>query len=241
MHRAAWDHPCLKTRAEGGHGVVLPCGFSRPQGSCCEKSSWGARIWEAHFVFLSGKTTLRGLFWGLCELFRASGKVFLKMLVPSQGSALLFNKPSGGQPSSGTGHSEQGGSPLFLGHSGFEEQKMLYRNEKGDAKRKKPGTFPALVSTNCRCLAESMQIKTGCPSPSGSQHCGSDHVPPPCCFTTVHFSFYQHCSFHIVKNECSSRSFPDQLKTRCLPFKFQSTAWSKVNVGVGHCWSWRGG
>lgn len=32
------------------------------------------------------------------------------------------------------GHSEQGGSPFFLGHTGFEEQKMLHRSEKGGAK-----------------------------------------------------------------------------------------------------------
>jgi len=67
----------------------------------------------------------------------------------------MFNAPRKRQPSSGAGHSEQGGGPLFLGHSGSEEQKALRRNEKGHVKRKTPDTFPALVSRNCRCLAES--------------------------------------------------------------------------------------
>lgn len=40
-----------------------------PQGGHCEKSSWGAQIWEALFTLLNGKTTLRGLFSGLSKLF----------------------------------------------------------------------------------------------------------------------------------------------------------------------------
>lgn len=40
-------------------------------------------------------------------------------------------------------------------------------------------------------------------------------------------------AFTSPQKECSSASFPDGLEARCLPFKFQSAAWSKVNVGVG--------
>lgn len=101
------------------------------------------------------------------------------------------------------GHSEQGGSPFFLGHSGFVEQKVLHRSEKGEAK-KKSSTFSSLLSLKklCRCFVDSMQ-RWATPHQVGPSwgHCYSDHVSPLCCFTTIHFDCPQHCSFHFTRNQ----------------------------------------
>lgn len=58
--------------------------------------------------------------------------------------------------------------------------------------------------------------------------CLPNAASPP--FTSVPTST---AAFTSQKKECSSGSFPDGLEARCLPFKFQSAAWRKVNVGVG--------